>query len=94
MELQAVLAEVEIISQGDEGTKFYILAEGACDVLVRREDWGSEPRKVLSYALGRYFLEALYLFNWRTRHSIAAQDCLYGQHYGGVMSEKSCFCIA
>ena len=48
-----VLAGTDIITQGDEGTKFYILEAGCCDVLVAKEEWGPQPRKVLSYSPGR-----------------------------------------
>ena len=43
----------DIIKQGDEGSKFYILEQGACDVLICKEEWGPEPRKVHSYSPGR-----------------------------------------
>ena len=54
MELQTFQAGSSIITQGDEGTKFYVLKEGACDVSVIKEGWGADPRKVLTYAPGRY----------------------------------------
>lgn len=49
----SVATGTHIIKQGDEGTKFYILEQGSCDVLIRKDEWGGEPRKVLSYAPGR-----------------------------------------
>lgn len=49
----AVAAGTDIIQQGDEGSEFYILEQGACDVLIGKEEWGSEPKKVHSYSPGR-----------------------------------------
>ena len=51
----------DIITQGDEGTKFYILERGTCDVLVAKEEWGPQPRKVLSYSPGRSVPAAAFL---------------------------------
>ena len=48
-----VPTSTDIITQGDEGTKFYILEAGCCDVLVSKEEWGPQPRRVLSYSPGR-----------------------------------------
>ena len=53
MELQQVAAGTDIIAQGDEGTKFYVLKEGCCDVLIQKAELGLEPCKVLTYSAGR-----------------------------------------
>lgn len=42
-----------IIRQGDEGSQFYILEQGACDVLLASPEPGAEPRKMHSYSPGR-----------------------------------------
>lgn len=53
LELQKCSSGSDIIQQGDEGTKFYILQEGSCDVFISKPEWGSVPRRVHSYIPGR-----------------------------------------
>lgn len=48
-----VAAGTEVITQGDEGTRFYVLEKGSCDVLLHKEEWGPLSRKVLTYGPGK-----------------------------------------
>ena len=48
-----VPAGTEIIKQGDEGTKFYILERGVCEVFVKKAEWGEEAKHVHTYHPGR-----------------------------------------
>lgn len=50
-----VTAGQTIIEQGDPDAKtFYVLAMGTCEVLLQKDEWGSQPRQVLMYQSGRY----------------------------------------
>ena len=52
-----VPAGTAVITQGDADAKtFYVLEQGQCDVLVAKPEWGSQPRKVLTYQAGRWGL--------------------------------------
>ena len=50
-----VPAGTAVITQGDADAKtFYVLEQGQCDVFVAKPEWGSQPRKVLTYQPGRW----------------------------------------
>ena len=53
MSPSSVSAGTEIIKQGDEGTNFYILERGTCEVFVKKAEWGDEPKHVHTYHAGR-----------------------------------------
>ena len=61
---QKVSSGSDIIQQGDEGTKFYILQDGSCDVFISKAEWGPLPRRVHSYVSGRYTADHTVLHSW------------------------------
>ena len=63
-----------IVRQGEQGDRFYIIAEGK--LIAQKQEGNSEPKKVFEYKEGDYFGEIALVKNTVRQASIKAEtDC-------------------